>query len=102
MKRNYEKLSIRQKKRESANSAFLGIFAWQRGDISEAKKYLTLAADGGTNIHQVYGALANIFLREKRYEEALYNIKKAVKLNPDNSEYYRYLKLSVDLKNNNK
>lgn len=102
MKQNYADITMREKRKELSNSAFLGLFAWQRGDIVEAKKYLTIAADGETNIHQTYAALANIFAAEGRYKEALYNIKKAFKLQPENPEYYRYLKLCFDLIKSNR
>lgn len=97
MKKNFEKLPIKEKKKDAANCAFLGIFAWQRGDIKEAKKYLTIAAEKNTSMHQTYAALANIFLNEKRYGEALENIKKAFRLKPDNPEYFRYMKLIFEI-----
>ncbi|MDR2425642.1 MAG: hypothetical protein LBD46_00425 [Endomicrobium sp.] len=96
MKKNYEKMPMKFKQKEPSNAAFIGIFAWQRGDIKEAKKYLTIAAEKNTLIHQTYGALANIFMNERRYEEALINIKKAFKLQHENSEYFRYLKYCFD------
>lgn len=96
MKKNFEDLPMAEKRKESSNSAFLGLFAWQRGDIKEAKKYLTIAAEKNTLIHQTYAALADIYIKEERYEEALYNMKKAFKMQPENPEYYRYLKLSFE------
>lgn len=97
MKRNFEKLPLKEKKKDAANCSFLGIFAWQRGDIKEAKKYLTIAAEKNTSMHQTYATLANIFVNEKRYGEALENIKKAFRLKPDNPEYFRYMKLIFEI-----
>jgi hypothetical protein len=100
MKKNYEQKSIKDKQKDPLNAAFIGLFAWQRGDIKEAKKYLTIAAEKNTTIHQTYGALANIFINEERHKEALSNIKKAFKLNPENPEYFRYLKYCFNRINN--
>jgi hypothetical protein len=100
MKRNYEQKSIKDKQKDPSSAAFIGLFAWQRKDIKEAKKYLAIAAEKNTTIHQTYGALANIFMNEGRYEEALSNIKKAFKLKPENPEYFRYLKYCFSKINN--
>ncbi|MCL2145227.1 MAG: hypothetical protein FWH43_07045 [Endomicrobia bacterium] len=101
MKKNYEDLSIKAKQRSNvSSSAYLGIFIWQRGDMKSAKKYLTIAADKDTKVHQVYGALADIYIREGRYKEAVFNMKKAFKMKPENPEYFRYLKFCFEKINN--
>jgi tetratricopeptide (TPR) repeat protein len=101
MKKNYDNISIKEKQKNIASSAYLGIFAWQRGDIKPAKKYLTLAVDKETPIHQAYAALADIYVSEGRYEDAVLNMKKAFKLQPENAEYFRFLKLCFEKRNNN-
>ena len=100
MKKDYTDLSMRKKIEENFNGAYHGIYSWQRGDIQTAKKYLIIAAEKNTEIHQVYAVLANIFLSEGKYDMAISNIKKAFKLKSENNEYYRYMKLCFNIRNN--
>ncbi|MCL1971691.1 MAG: tetratricopeptide repeat protein [Endomicrobia bacterium] len=102
MKKNYEDVSIRAKQKNIPSSAFLGLFAWQRGDMKAAKKYLTIAVDKNTDVHEAYAVLADIYVKEGRYEEALINMKKAFKVKPENPEYFRFLKLIFEKINSNK
>ena len=102
MRKNYEHLTIRNKQKNVASSAFLGLFAWQRGDMQTAKKYLTIAVDKDTDVNEAYAVLADIYVKERRYEEALIYMKKAFKMKPENPEYFRYLKLVFEKINSNK
>ncbi|MCL2335002.1 MAG: glycosyltransferase family 39 protein, partial [Endomicrobia bacterium] len=99
VKKDFADASLSIQLKMPYNALYSAYFEWQRGNFGAAKRLLATALSKKENMHEAYGMLADIYLKENNPELAVYNIKKAFRLQPDNNEYYRYLKVCFDAQN---
>jgi len=102
VKKDYIDAPLKIKLQLPYNALYSAYFEWKRDNFRAAKKSLIIALSKKENMHEAYAMLANIYFKENNVDLAIYNIKKAFRLQPENGEYYRYLKVCFDVKHGKK
>jgi len=69
----------------------LGILLEEKGNLYSAKKHYLKAIGLNNSQALIYFNLANVYLKEKKFDKAIENYEKAIKLSPDFADCYNNL-----------
>jgi len=90
VKKDYYSASQKQRAGLEHEVVYIGYFEWLRGKFDAAEKILSDSVKKRPNADG-YSILADIYLKENKFDLALENIKKAIKINPESEAYQKFL-----------